>query len=84
MLLHPLTILLQVQGPYCSISAFDRGDDYDEYAVCVAYVFVHPHGKELTSNGRVFTSGTIIKVAAGWVGRWVAGWLAGWLVGRRW
>ena len=23
---------LQVQGPYCSISAFDRGDDYDEYA----------------------------------------------------
>jgi len=53
--------VMQVQGPYCSISAFDRGDDYDEYAVCVAYVFVHPHGKELTSNGRVFTSGTIIK-----------------------
>ena len=24
--------VMQVQGPYCSISAFDRGDDYDEYA----------------------------------------------------
>ena len=49
------------QGPYCSISAFDRGDDYDEYGVCIAYVFVHPEGKALMSNGRVFESGTIIK-----------------------
>jgi|TARA_B100000519_G_C14007355_1_gene326974 adenylosuccinate synthase len=39
----------------------DRGDDYDEYGVCVAYVFVHPKGESLQSNGRVFTSGTIIK-----------------------
>jgi adenylosuccinate synthase len=53
--------LMQVQGPYTSISALDRGDDYDEYGVCVAYVFVHPEGKSLVSNGRVFTSGTIIR-----------------------
>lgn len=53
--------VMQVQGPYCSISAFDRGDDYDEYAVCVAYVFVHPRGEKMTSNGRVFASGTVIK-----------------------
>ena len=31
------------------------------YAVCVAYVFVHPLGEKMTSNGRVFESGTIIK-----------------------
>jgi len=53
--------VMQVQGPYTSISAFDRGDDYDEYGVCVAYVYVHPEGKSLTSNGRVFESGTVIK-----------------------
>merc|ERR1712070_1164065 len=57
--------LMQAQGPYCSNSAFDRGDDYDEYGVCIAYVFVHPEGKQLTSNGRVFKSGTVIKVR-GW------------------
>eukprot|EP00962_Isochrysis_galbana_P036821 scaffold12805_cov108-Isochrysis_galbana.AAC.3 len=51
----------QVQGPYCSISAFDRADDYDEYAVCIAYVFVHPRGLSLSSNGRVFRSGDILK-----------------------
>mmetsp|Transcript_59517 Transcript_59517/g.136515 ORF Transcript_59517/g.136515 Transcript_59517/m.136515 type:complete len:715 (-) Transcript_59517:582-2726(-) len=53
--------MIQVQGPYCSISAFDRGDDYDEYGVCIAYVFVHPQGSSLFSNGREFKSGTIIK-----------------------
>jgi len=53
--------VMQVQGPYCSISAFDRGDDYDEYAVAVAYLYVHPRGEQLSSNGRIFTSGTIIK-----------------------
>jgi len=53
--------LMQIQGPYCSISAFDRADDYDEYAVCIAYVYAHPQGLELTSNGRVFKSGTIIR-----------------------
>jgi len=53
--------LISVQGPYCSISALDRGDEYDEYAVCIAYVFAHPEGKKLYSNGREFTNGTIIK-----------------------
>jgi len=52
---------MAAQGPYCSISAFDRGDDYDEYGVCIAYVFQHPEGKSMTSNGRTFESGTIIK-----------------------
>jgi hypothetical protein len=41
-------------------SAFDRGDDYDEYGVCIAYIFQHPEGKSLTSNGRIYASGTII------------------------
>jgi adenylosuccinate synthase len=53
--------VMQVQGPYTSISAFDRGDDYDDYAVCIAYVFVHPDGRSLSSNGRVFRSGTVIR-----------------------
>ena len=55
--------VMQAQGPYCSISAFDRGDDYDEYGVCIAYIFEHPGGadKTMISNGRVFESGTVIK-----------------------
>lgn len=55
--------VMQAQGPYCSISAFDRGDDYDAYGVCIAYIFEHPGGadKQMISNGRVFASGTVIK-----------------------
>ena len=53
--------LIACQGPYCSISAFDRGDDYDEYGICIAYVFQHPDGTSMVSNGRTFESGTIIK-----------------------
>jgi len=53
--------VMDAQGPFCSISALDRGDDYDQYGVCVAYVFQHPEGKSMTSNGRVFQSGTIIR-----------------------
>jgi len=52
---------MAAQGPYCSISAFDRGDAYDAYGVCIAYVFLHPEGKRMTSNGRTFENGTIIK-----------------------
>lgn len=52
---------MAAQGPYCSISAFDRGDDYDEYGVCIAYIFHHPQGKSMISNGRLFESGVIIK-----------------------
>ena len=47
--------VMQVQGPYCSISAFDRGDDYDEYAVCIAYIFIHPKGEAMVPNGRAYT-----------------------------
>lgn len=53
--------VMAAQGPYCSISAIDRGDDYDEYGVCIAYVFQHPEGKSMMSNGRNFESGTIIR-----------------------
>eukprot|EP00617_Octactis_speculum_P025945 CAMPEP_0185744506 /NCGR_PEP_ID=MMETSP1174-20130828/2644_1 /TAXON_ID=35687 /ORGANISM="Dictyocha speculum, Strain CCMP1381" /LENGTH=658 /DNA_ID=CAMNT_0028417963 /DNA_START=14 /DNA_END=1990 /DNA_ORIENTATION=+ len=53
--------LISAQGPYCSISAFDRGDDYDEYGVCVAYVYSHPEGRSMVSNGRTFESGCIIR-----------------------
>eukprot|EP00811_Abedinium_folium_P011045 NODE_2021_length_2310_cov_7.443426.p1 GENE.NODE_2021_length_2310_cov_7.443426~~NODE_2021_length_2310_cov_7.443426.p1 ORF type:complete len:687 (-),score=228.67 NODE_2021_length_2310_cov_7.443426:113-2173(-) len=52
---------MAAQGPYCSISALDRGDDYDEYGVCIAYVFQHPEGKSLKSNGRTYESGTLIR-----------------------
>ena len=31
----------------CVCSAFDRGDDYDEYGVCIAYVFQHPDGLQV-------------------------------------
>jgi len=53
--------VMAAQGPYCSIGALDRADDYDEYGVCIAYIYHHPEGKEMVSNGRTFTSGTIIK-----------------------
>lgn len=49
-----------VQGPYLSISAVDRGDDYDELGITIAYVFYHPQGKEVTCNGRKYSNGTIV------------------------
>ena len=54
---------MAAQGPYCSISAFDRGDDYESFAVCIAYVFVHPDGPGncMHSNGRKFENGTFIR-----------------------
>eukprot|EP00755_Sulcionema_specki_P021917 Sspe_Gene.75240::Locus_47017_Transcript_1_1_Confidence_1.000_Length_2310::g.75240::m.75240/K01939/purA, ADSS; adenylosuccinate synthase len=51
----------QAQGPYLSISAFDRGDDYEKLGVIVAYVYSHPDGKSSDSNGRVLRNGDIIK-----------------------
>merc|ERR1712050_629359 len=48
---------MQSQGPYCSLSAFDRGDDYDEYGVVIAYVFAHPEGTNMVCNGKVYESG---------------------------
>lgn len=52
--------MMDAQGPLCSVGALDRGDDYDEYGVCIAYVFQHPEGKSMTSNGREYKSGSII------------------------
>merc|ERR1740123_1833085 len=53
--------MMAAQGPLCSIGALDRGDDYDELGVCIAYVFHHPEGSSMTSNGRTFESGTVIR-----------------------
>eukprot|EP01012_Entosiphon_sulcatum_P020313 TRINITY_DN2528_c0_g1_i1.p1 TRINITY_DN2528_c0_g1~~TRINITY_DN2528_c0_g1_i1.p1 ORF type:complete len:591 (-),score=97.20 TRINITY_DN2528_c0_g1_i1:100-1851(-) len=51
----------RVQGPHLSISAVDRGDDYDKIGLVIAYVFFHPEGQQFDSNGRVFRNGDIIK-----------------------
>lgn len=53
--------MMDAQGPLCSLGALDRGDDYDEYGVCIAYVFQHPEGKSMTSNGKEYKSGSIIR-----------------------
>eukprot|EP01064_Diplonema_japonicum_P033600 TRINITY_DN6679_c0_g1_i2.p1 TRINITY_DN6679_c0_g1~~TRINITY_DN6679_c0_g1_i2.p1 ORF type:complete len:623 (+),score=175.63 TRINITY_DN6679_c0_g1_i2:2094-3962(+) len=51
----------QVQGPYLSISALDRGDVYDKLGVIIAYVYNHPAGRHSVSNGRTLNNGDIIK-----------------------
>eukprot|EP00672_Neobodo_designis_P003919 CAMPEP_0174854736 /NCGR_PEP_ID=MMETSP1114-20130205/31924_1 /TAXON_ID=312471 /ORGANISM="Neobodo designis, Strain CCAP 1951/1" /LENGTH=582 /DNA_ID=CAMNT_0016089445 /DNA_START=102 /DNA_END=1850 /DNA_ORIENTATION=+ len=50
-----------VQGPYLSISAVDRGDDYDELGVTIAYVYHNATGAAVTCNGRTYKNGDIIK-----------------------
>lgn len=50
-----------VQGPYLSISALDRGDDYDALGLTIAYVYHHPQGKTLTCNGREYANGAIVR-----------------------
>ena len=50
-----------VQGPLLSISALDRGDDYDLLGITIAYVYHHPEGRIMTSNGKEYTNGTIVK-----------------------
>lgn len=49
------------QGPYLSLSAVDRGDDYDKVGLTIAYVVYVPGGRELHSNGRTYKTGEIIK-----------------------
>ncbi len=51
----------QAQGPYLTISAVDRGDDYDKIALAIAYVVHLPEGKEVHSNGRSYKRGDIIR-----------------------
>ena len=50
----------QVQGPYLSISALDRGDVYDRLGLIVAYVYQHPQGKSTSTNGRVLNNGDYV------------------------
>ncbi|KPI89672.1 putative adenylosuccinate synthetase [Leptomonas seymouri] len=50
-----------VQGPYLTISALDRGDEYDKIGVTIAYVYYSPEGKEVDVNGHVYKNGDIIR-----------------------
>jgi adenylosuccinate synthase len=50
-----------VQGPYLSISAVDRGDDYDVLGVTIAYIFHNKNGVTVSCNGRQYKNGDIIK-----------------------
>lgn len=50
-----------VQGPYLSISALDRGDDYDKLGLTIAYIYHDKDGKSTWCNGYEYKSGTVIK-----------------------
>jgi adenylosuccinate synthase len=51
----------QAQGPYLTISALDRADDYDRVGLTIAYVYYHPEGKAGQSNGRIYRNLDVIK-----------------------
>jgi len=51
-----------VQGPYLSISAMDRGDEMDFVGMTIGYVFHHPKDDMLDSNGTPYMNGQIIKI----------------------
>jgi len=51
----------EAQGPYLSISALDRGDDYDKVGITIAYVYYSTQGLVAESNGRVYKNCDIIK-----------------------
>ncbi|ATZ81057.1 adenylosuccinate synthetase [Bodo saltans virus] len=50
-----------VQGPYLTISALDRGDDYDKLGITIAYVYYNKNNAVTTCNGKEYTNGCIIK-----------------------
>nr|AGT02517.1 adenylosuccinate synthase [Herpetomonas muscarum] len=50
-----------VQGPYLSISALDRGDDYDRVGVTIAYIYYSPENIEVDVNGKKYKNGDIIR-----------------------
>lgn len=50
-----------VQGPYLSISALDRGDDYDKLGITIAYLYHDKDGKSTYCNGIEYKSGQVIK-----------------------
>ncbi|KAG5509600.1 hypothetical protein JKF63_06305 [Porcisia hertigi] len=49
------------QGPYLTISAIDRGDDYDMIGVTIAYVYHNLEGKQVDVDGHVYKNGDIIR-----------------------
>ncbi|ORC86074.1 adenylosuccinate synthetase [Trypanosoma theileri] len=50
-----------VQGPYLSISALDRGDDYEKVGVTIAYIYYNPKKSVVNNNGRLYQNGDIIR-----------------------
>jgi len=51
----------ELQGPYLSISAMDRGDDYDKVGLAIAYVFFDPSGESKSDSSGTYSNGDIIK-----------------------
>lgn len=54
--------VMEVQGPYITLSAMDRGDKYDSVGLAVGYVYHDPAGESRDSNGKVYQNGEIIKI----------------------
>ncbi len=55
-------VVNEVQGPFTSISALDRGDDQDYVGLTVGYVYHNPSGEGAESGGKIYKNGDIIKV----------------------
>ncbi|MFC2133897.1 adenylosuccinate synthetase [Bacteroidota bacterium] len=51
----------EAQGPYLTISAFDRGDLTDKFGLVVAYVVSNPDNLKLESDGKEYKHGEIIR-----------------------
>lgn len=50
------------QGSYISISAMDRGDDYEQIGLTVGYIYQNINSKNpIYSNGKEYTNGDIIR-----------------------
>lgn len=49
------------QGPYLSISALDRGDEYDRLGITIAYIYYSPDNETVDVNGRKYKNGDIIR-----------------------
>lgn len=52
------------QGPYLTISALDRGDDYDKVGLTIAYLYYNPDNKSFDINGYVYRNGDIIHAGS--------------------
>lgn len=50
-----------VQGPYLSLSALDRGDDYDKIGLTIAYLYFDREDRKVNVNGHVYRNGDIIR-----------------------